>query len=291
MQDYEKLGVFYLGREREQRRTLLYDTRHLTTHAFCVGMTGSGKTGLVRRPARGGGHRRHTGNRDRPEGRHGKPAAHLPGSHRLRVRAVGERRRGAAPGLDVKAFAAQTAERWRKGLAEWHQDGARIAAAARRSRFRRLHTGVGCRHTGFDPLVLRGAGRGHARRPRGVPRSCSGHRGLAARPCRHQGGRHVARARVAVGDLRSTRGDRAATSISRSVIGLGPATTRCEDWRAGGGQFLPGQRSLRPCHGAQQPVGFAGFRAWLEGEPLDLDRLLYTRAKGSRASPCSRSRI
>ena len=52
MQDYEKLGVFYLGREYDaaarapSEDLLLYDSRDLTTHAVCVGMTGSGKTGL-----------------------------------------------------------------------------------------------------------------------------------------------------------------------------------------------------------------------------------------------------
>ena len=49
--DYEKLGVFYLGREFNPEEKapgppLLYDSRDLTTHAVCIGMTGSGKTGL-----------------------------------------------------------------------------------------------------------------------------------------------------------------------------------------------------------------------------------------------------
>src|SRR5689334_13433910 len=52
MQDYEKLGVFYLGRAYDAARgattddLILYDSKDLTTHAVCVGMTGSGKTGL-----------------------------------------------------------------------------------------------------------------------------------------------------------------------------------------------------------------------------------------------------
>src|SRR5512137_3075546 len=52
MQDYEKLGVFYLGREFDLGKKqlgdnlLLYDSRDLVTHAVVVGMTGSGKTGL-----------------------------------------------------------------------------------------------------------------------------------------------------------------------------------------------------------------------------------------------------
>ncbi len=52
MYDYEKLGVFYLGRGYDiesgdtAAEPLLYDTKDLTTHAVIVGMTGSGKTGL-----------------------------------------------------------------------------------------------------------------------------------------------------------------------------------------------------------------------------------------------------
>src|ERR1700749_1822912 len=47
MQDFEKLGVFYRGREAKNPDNLvLYDAKDLVTHAVCVGMTGSGKTGL-----------------------------------------------------------------------------------------------------------------------------------------------------------------------------------------------------------------------------------------------------
>src|SRR6478609_8719333 len=46
MQDFEKLGVFYLGRSKTSDDLLLYDSKDLVTHAVCVGMTGSGKTGL-----------------------------------------------------------------------------------------------------------------------------------------------------------------------------------------------------------------------------------------------------
>src|SRR3954465_15358160 len=50
--DYEKLGAFYLGRpvdpstRKAVDEPLLYDSKDLVTHAVCVGMTGSGKTGL-----------------------------------------------------------------------------------------------------------------------------------------------------------------------------------------------------------------------------------------------------
>ncbi|MFM7109465.1 MAG: helicase HerA domain-containing protein [Planctomycetaceae bacterium] len=49
----EGLGVFYLGRKVDPARgeptaePVLVDARRFTTHAVCVGMTGSGKTGLL----------------------------------------------------------------------------------------------------------------------------------------------------------------------------------------------------------------------------------------------------
>lgn len=49
---YEKLGLFYLGRERDVKSgtplpmPLLYPSSNLTTHGVIIGMTGSGKTGL-----------------------------------------------------------------------------------------------------------------------------------------------------------------------------------------------------------------------------------------------------
>ena len=52
MQDFEKLGAFYLGKTYDaeegkiNEELVLYDSKDLTTHAVCVGMTGSGKTGL-----------------------------------------------------------------------------------------------------------------------------------------------------------------------------------------------------------------------------------------------------
>ena len=44
--EYEKLGVFYLGRNVDTGAPYLYESNHLTTHAVVIGMTGSGKTGL-----------------------------------------------------------------------------------------------------------------------------------------------------------------------------------------------------------------------------------------------------
>src|SRR4029450_13817156 len=50
--DFEKLGLFYLGRQLDPGTKakrdvpVLYDASDLVTHGVIVGMTGSGKTGL-----------------------------------------------------------------------------------------------------------------------------------------------------------------------------------------------------------------------------------------------------
>ncbi len=52
MEDFEKLGQFYMGKKynlaagRLEEDLVMYDSRDLVTHGVCVGMTGSGKTGL-----------------------------------------------------------------------------------------------------------------------------------------------------------------------------------------------------------------------------------------------------
>lgn len=52
MQDFEILGAFYLGKQYDLKaqktsdNLVLYDSKDLVTHVVCVGMTGSGKTGL-----------------------------------------------------------------------------------------------------------------------------------------------------------------------------------------------------------------------------------------------------
>ncbi|MBN2082781.1 ATP-binding protein [bacterium] len=128
---FEKLGVFYLGAERAsfkagQPLPVLYDSRDLTTHAVCVGMTGSGKTGLCTCLLE---------------------EAAIDGVPAIAIDLKGDLANllltfprlapadfapwvdpGAAArkGLTPDEFAAKTAELWKSGLAQWGEDGARI---------------------------------------------------------------------------------------------------------------------------------------------------------------------
>ena len=131
MMNFEKLGVFYLGRESDPSGTtlgepVLYDSRHLLTHALCVGMTGSGKTGLclslIEEAAIDGVP---TIAID-PKGDLSNLLLTFPGlapgDFRPWIDEDEARRAGTTP----DDFAAAQAATWKKGLADWGQDGARI---------------------------------------------------------------------------------------------------------------------------------------------------------------------
>ena len=133
MQDFEKLGVFYLGRIFDQGEgrvlddLLLYDSKDLTTHAVCVGMTGSGKTGLgitlLEEAAIDGIPALVID----PKGDMGNLLLTFPDLQSADFSPWVEPESAARAGLTVNEFANKTAKTWRKGIAEWGQDASRIA--------------------------------------------------------------------------------------------------------------------------------------------------------------------
>ncbi len=131
-EDFEKLGVFYLGRpydlasKQPKPGWLLYDSKDLVTHAVCVGMTGSGKTGLC------------IGLLEEAA-IDGIPALVIdPKGDLANLLLTFPQLRGEdfAPwvneddarrkGLDSADYATQQAGLWRKGLGDWGQSGLRI---------------------------------------------------------------------------------------------------------------------------------------------------------------------
>jgi len=132
MQDFEKLGAFYLGRafdlEAGKRRDdlVLYDSKDLVTHGVCVGMTGSGKTGLCLSILEEAAIDGVPVIAVDPKGDLGNLLLTFPNlapeDFRPWVNEDDARRKG----MTVEQFAADQAARWKSGLAEWGQDGARI---------------------------------------------------------------------------------------------------------------------------------------------------------------------
>ncbi len=129
--DYEKLGLFYLGREYDAEtgqlgEELLYDSRDLTTHAVCIGMTGSGKTGLCLSLLEEAALDRIPAIAIDPKGDVANLALSFPDLRAEDFRPWVDEGAAQRKGVTLDAYAASTAEAWREGLAEWDEDGARI---------------------------------------------------------------------------------------------------------------------------------------------------------------------
>jgi len=133
MHDFEKLGAFYLGKRVDSStnavtdEVVLYDSKDLTTHAVIIGMTGSGKTGL-------GIDMLEEAAMDHipviaidPKGDLGNLLLTFPDLKAEDFRPWINPRQASDSGQTLDEFAKSQATMWKKGLAEWNQDGNRIA--------------------------------------------------------------------------------------------------------------------------------------------------------------------
>jgi hypothetical protein len=129
---YEKLGAFYLGREYDLARgsatdaLLLYDSKDLTTHAVCVGMTGSGKTGLCIGLLEEAAIDGIPALVIDPKGDLVNLALTFPELDARSFRPWINEDAARQQGISADEFAAREADKWKNGLAAWEQDGARI---------------------------------------------------------------------------------------------------------------------------------------------------------------------
>ncbi len=132
MEDFEKLGLFYLGRtyDLENKKAkddlLLYDSKDLTTHAVCIGMTGSGKTGLcislIEEAAIDGVPAICID----PKGDLTNLCLTFPGLSSNDFRPWINLDSARQKNLSPDEYASKQADTWKKGLAEWDQSGERI---------------------------------------------------------------------------------------------------------------------------------------------------------------------
>lgn len=132
MQDYEKLGVFYLGRyydldqRQPQEDLLLYESKDLCTHAVCVGMTGSGKTGLVLDLLEEAAIDGIPALCIDPKGDLGNLMLTFPNLKPEDFRPWVDPAEATRKGQSPDEFAASTAKLWKDGLAQWGQTPERI---------------------------------------------------------------------------------------------------------------------------------------------------------------------
>ena len=131
---FEKLGLFYLGKTTDPASQavtqdyLLYDSKDLVTHAVCVGMTGSGKTGLCIALLEEAAIDGIPAVIVDPKGDLGNLALLFPGLRPEDFRPWINEDEAAQKGLSPDDYARDQADLWRRGLAEWGQDENRIRA-------------------------------------------------------------------------------------------------------------------------------------------------------------------
>lgn len=282
MQDFEKLGAFYLGKLRDDRSgkttedLLLYDSRDLTTHAVCVGMTGSGKTGLCVALLEEAAIDGIPALVIDPKGDLGNLLLAFPSLMPSDFRPWVEPAEAARRGLTPDALAEQTADQWRRGLAAWGQDGARVA-----------------RYRDAVDLAIYTPG-STAGRPLSILHS------FAAPSAAVLQDPAALRERVggAVSSLLALVGIAADPLRSREYILLSSILDQA--WREGRSLDIPaliqavqkppfdkvGVFDVETFFPAADRLGLAmalnnllaspGFAAWLQGEPPDMQRLLYT---------------
>jgi len=280
--DYEKLGAFYLGRpfDPETKATagepLLYDSRDLTTHAVCVGMTGSGKTGLCLALLEEAGIDGVPAICIDPKGDLANLLLTFPQLAPADFEAWVDPADAKRKGLSVPDYAASVANTWRKGLADWDQTPARIGKL-RNSVDLTIYTPGA--HTGLPLSVLRS-----------LDAPGDGMRDDATALRERVGG--------VVGGLLSLVGRDADPLQSREHILLSNIVEQA--WRAGQGldlaslitavqkppmdkvgaldleTFFPAKDRTALAMALNNLLASPGFSAWLDGDPLDAQRLLFT---------------
>ncbi|MHB1344361.1 MAG: ATP-binding protein [Thermoleophilia bacterium] len=133
MEEFEKLGVFYLGKEYDlaagemKDDLLLYDSKDLVTHGVCVGMTGSGKTGLCIGLLEEAAIDGIPAIVIDPKGDLPNLLLTFPELRPEDFRPWIDEDEAARKQLSPDAFAEKQAATWAQGLADWGEDGARIA--------------------------------------------------------------------------------------------------------------------------------------------------------------------
>ena len=293
MTDFEKLGLFYLGREvdpdtKARRDTpLLYDSSDLVTHGVIAGMTGSGKTGLgidvIEEAAIDG----IPVIAIDPKGDLGNLLLTFP---RLApddfapwVDADEARRAGQTP----EAFAAAEAAKWSKGLAEWGQDGARIERLRAAAEFALYTPGSSAGRplsivksfAAPDPEIMNDVDLLQDRVTTAAT-SVLALAGVDAEPMRSR--EHTLIATLFGDSWRAGRDLDLETLITQIQT---PPITKIGvvDLES----FFPSKDRFALAMQLNQLLAAPGFGAWLEGEPLDVDRLLYAENGRPRVSVIS----
>jgi hypothetical protein len=279
---FEKLGAFYLGRRFDPAADVvaddlvLYDAKDLTTHAVCVGMTGSGKTGLCVSLLEEAAIDGIPALVIDPKGDLVNLALTFPGLASEDFRPWVEEAEAARKGMTLDAYAEHVARTWREGLASWGQGpdrierlraAADIAIYTPGSRSGRPLTVL--RSFGAPPPALRGDEDALRERVAAAVAGLLALLGVDADPVRSR--EHILLSTILHTAWQEGRDVDMAGLIAEvqsppfAAVGVMPVDT-----------FFPPPQRFELAMRINSLLASPGFAAWMDGEPLEVPKLLWT---------------
>jgi hypothetical protein len=278
---YEKLGQFYLGREVDpdggpNKNLLLYDSGNLTTHGVCVGMTGSGKTGLCLALLEEAAMDGIPALIVDPKGDLGNLLLTFPQMRGEDFAPWVSEEDARRAGIPVEQFAEAEAEKWKTGLAEWGQTPDRIAALREKCEIAIYTPGS---NAGIPLSILRSfAAPGRAvtddpellaERVQSTTSSLLGLLGIDTDPLKSR----------EFSLLSAILADAWQRDESPDLAGL-IARVQTPPFDKIGvlslDEFYPPKQRMELVMALNNLLASPGFATWREGEPLDIARLLHT---------------
>jgi hypothetical protein len=285
--DYEKLGAFYLGRRKDDGSVLLYDSRDLVTHAVCVGMTGSGKTGLCIGLLEEAAIDGIPSLVIDPKGDLANLLLTFPDLAARDFEPWVNAAEAQTAGLSVSDFAAAEAAKWAKGLAKWNEDGERIRRLKDSAEFAVYTPGS---DAGIPISILKSFAAPDAAilsdrealrdRIAGAATSLLALAGIEADPV--QSREHILLSTILDTAWRA-RQDLDLPAVIAAVQKPAFSKVGVLDLDS----FYPPKERFTLAMALNNVLASPGFEAWLTGEPLDIGSLLWTPQGKPRVSVIS----
>ncbi len=282
MGDFEKLGVFYLGRPFDLKNKqpgdglLLYDSKDLVTHAVCLGMTGSGKTGLCIALLEEAAIDGIPALIIDPKGDLPNLLLTLPDLKPEDFAPWVNEEDAQKKGLSTAEFAAQQAELWKKGLADWGQDRARIKRLKEAADFRIYTPGSNAgipvsilKSFSAPPPLIREDDELMRERINTTVTSLLGLLGIDADPIKSR--EHILTSNI-LNNVWSAGSDLDIAALIQQI--QKPSITKVGVMDLD--SFFPSKDRFELAMALNNLLAAPGFSTWLEGEPLDIQQLLYS---------------
>jgi hypothetical protein len=282
MEDFEKLGVFYLGRNYDLKtkkpsdHLILYQSKDLVTHAVCVGMTGSGKTGLCLSLLEEAAIDDIPALVIDPKGDLSNLLLTFPKLRGEDFAPWVNEDDAKKKGLSIEDYGKQQADLWKKGLAEWGQDGDRIQRLRDSADFAIYTPGS---NAGLPISILKSfaapeqAVRDDSETLRDrigtTATSLLGLMGINADPV--QSREHILLSTI-LNDAWKDGQDLDLAALIRQIQTPPFSQVGVVDLES----FYPAKERFKLAMQLNNLLASPGFSAWMEGEPLDIGALLHT---------------